>query len=491
MAFVGSDEKLNNAIALGLTDETDRPLVVDLDGTLVRSDLLVESFFAMMAQGPRHLLRLPGWLRSGKAVLKARIAEASTINYALLPFNEELLAHLREEKARGRRLFLASASDRRHVEAIAAHLGLFDGIFASDGATNLSGEAKALALCEAFDEGGFDYAGNAEIDLKVWARAHGAVIVDGASGLIGQLRRRGRPLLVIAPRRFAARDYLRQLRPHQWLKNLLVFLPVLTGHDFTGPALGKALLAFLAFSLCASGVYVVNDLLDLPADRDHARKRLRPLASGAVPILHTVAMAPLLLAAALIAAAPLGFPFLGILGGYFALTLAYSLALKRYMFIDVLTLGLLYTNRVVAGGAAAAIPVSPWLLGFSLFLFLSLAIVKRYTELQGRLLGGKGAPPGRGYVLEDLPVLAALGGGSGYCAVVVLALYINSPAVMAQYSRPDLLWGVCILLIYWISRILMLANRAQMHDDPVVFAVKDRLSLLIGACVLLVVLVAA
>lgn len=462
------------------------PLVVDLDGTLIKSDLLIESFFSLLTVRPAAALRGVLRLRDGRAALKACLADQAVLDLHTLPFDTDVLRFLRQEKAKGRRIYLASAADERFVKAIADHVGLFDGAFGSGAGTNLASRAKAELLCREFGAGGFDYIGNAEADIPVWRCCARPVAANAPARLLRRLRGDHPGLLVLGGRQPGLRDYARALRLHQWLKNLLVFVPLLAGHVLTAEALGLAVLSFVSFSLCASSVYLLNDLLDLAHDRNHATKRHRPLASGAVPLPHAVALIPLLLIAALALGLAASLPFLAVLLAYYLTTMAYSLFLKRRLLLDVMTLSLLYALRMVAGGVAVGVPLSPWLIGFAIFLFLCLAIIKRYTELGGCARQGKEMPPGRGYLVSDAPMLGSLGAASGYGAVVVLALYINGPEVGALYRAPQYLWLVCLLMLYWVSRALMLAHRGEMHDDPVIFAVQDRVSLLTGAAVLAV-----
>lgn len=463
------------------------PLVVDLDGTLIRSDLLVESYFALLAAQPVTALRTLAALRQGKAVLKARIADEAVIELHTLPFDPAVLDFLRREKAKGRRIYLASATDRRFVAQVAGHIGLFDGAFGSDGETNLSGARKAELLCREFGEKGFDYIGNAWVDVAVWQRCATPIVANASPRLAERLRRRFPAVVQVGTYRPRLSDYTRAMRVHQWLKNILIFVPMLAGHVLTGEAVLASLVAFVAFSLCASSVYLLNDLLDLANDRAHETKRHRPLASGAVPMLHGAAMIPLLLLGSLLLGLLLPPAFLALLGAYYVATMAYSLMLKRRLLVDVMTLSLLYTLRMLAGGAAVGVMISPWLMGFSIFLFLCLAIVKRYTELEACARQGREMPRGRGYMVADAPMLGSLGAASGYAAVLVLALYINSPEVSRLYAHPNYLWLVCVLLLYWISRVLMIAHRGEMNDDPVIFAAKDRISLAVGAATLAVV----
>ena len=265
------------------------------------------------------------------------------------------------------------------------------------------------------------------------------------------------------------------------MKNVLIFRPALAGHVFTRRTrLTACVMAFVSFSLCASSVYLLNDLLDLKADREHARKRNRPFASGRAPLMGGMVLAPVLLLTAVSIAAFLPLRYLMVLGGYYVLTLAYSFGLKRITTVDVIALACLYGARVLAGSSATDIPISPWLEALSVFFFLSLALVKRIGELSDRKLAGKGDPAGRGYRLDDLPILEAMGAASGFVAVLVLALYFNSPDVARLYRFPHRLWALCVVTLYWISRMLMKAHRGEMHDDPVVFALRDRVSQLCG-----------
>lgn len=459
------------------------PLCVDLDGTLVRTDLLAESALALLRRNPLYLVAFAFWLLRGKAHLKREIARRVTLSVADLPWETRLLDWLRAQP--DRRLVLCTASDRSLAEAVAAEVGLFDEVVASDGVRNLAGARKAQALIERYGERGFDYAGNERRDLAVWRHARHAVVVNGPAGLAEAAAAACTVEQVFARAPRGLRAWARALRLHQWLKNLLVFLPLLTAHRVFEPgAGGRAALAFLAFGLCASGVYLLNDLLDLEADRRHPRKRLRPFAAGTLPALSGLLLMPLLTLAAFALAIWLAPLFAFALFAYWLLTLAYSFALKRVPMLDVIVLAALYTLRIVAGTLAIGSALSFWLLAFSMFLFLSLAMLKRYTELRGLLAaGGAGT---RGYSVDDLPLIQSLGGASGYLSVLVLALYINSTASEALYRHVPVLWLVCPLLLYWISRAWVVAHRDAMHDDPVVFAVTDRTSLILLVLTLLV-----
>lgn len=449
-------------------------LCVDCDGSLIRTDFLHESILGLLRSRPWILFLLPWWLLRGKAYLKAEIARHVAIDVTSLPLNEEVLDLVRQARAAGRRVALATASHRFPAEALAAHLALFDEVLATEGDVNLTGAAKRAMLVSRFGDRGFDYIGNDRQDLKVWIAARRAVVVSSNMALARAAASVTVVERVVAVPPAGLFTYFRCLRLHQWLKNLLVFVPLFAAHHFHVHAeLVQTLLAFLSFSLCASAVYVLNDLLDLESDRRHVRKRLRPFAAGLIPVWHGVLLIPLLLGAAFVLALWLPWAFAAVLAAYFGSTLAYSMLLKRQVIVDVLMLAGLYTMRVIAGGAATAIVPSFWLLAFSMFLFLSLAMVKRYSELQLTLRQNKSEAAGRGYVVEDLPVLMSVGTGSGLVAVMVFALYINSPETRDTYSGPLWLWLVPPLLLYWISRIWMKAHRGEVDDDPVVFAIRD------------------
>jgi 4-hydroxybenzoate polyprenyltransferase len=428
-----------------------------------------------------NVLRIPAWLMNGKAALKRELAGRADFNPASLPYNSHLLAWLEQQRATGRQLILCTAADRSIADPIAQHLGLFDEVMASDGAVNLAGSNKALALERRFGDGGFDYVGNSHADLAVWSRARRAIVVNASGRLLRKAREHCEVEHVFPRAGLGVRALAKVLRVHQWMKNLLLFIPLMAGHRFGSIDPWLALmLAFVSFSLCASTVYIANDLLDLESDRLHPRKRSRPFASGLVPAWMGVVLAPVLLAVSLLLGAYVGGNFLPWLLFYFLVTCAYSWSLKRLILVDCLTLAMLYTLRIVAGAAAADIALSFWLLAFSVFLFLSLAFVKRYAELQVQVLAGKKKVHGRGYLTSDTPLVQMLGITSGYAAVVVLSLYLNSDSVLMLYKTPQIVWGAVPVILFWVSWIWMQAHRGHMHDDPLVFAVKDRTSLAAG-----------
>lgn len=463
------------------------PLVIDLDGTLIHSDTLHEQTLRLLRDNPFTTLRLPFWLSAGKASLKKKIAQRVGIDPKSLPYNAELLEWLKAEKTAGRRLVLCTAADRSIADPIARHLDIFDDVIASDGTTNLAGRHKADALVERYGPTGFDYAGNSSADLHVWERARRAVVVNASAGVTSTARSICQVERVFPAPRTSMRTWVRALRAHQWAKNVLLFVPLLAAHDVENAQSWLSMfLAFVAFSLCASSVYIGNDLFDLESDRKHPRKRHRPFASGQIPAWVGVALAPLLLACSLGIATLVGPRFLGWVGIYFGLTCAYSWGLKRVVLVDCIALAMLYTVRIIAGAAAANHVLSFWLLAFSVFLFLSLAFLKRYAELHGTDLGESEKLHGRGYFSSDAGLILPLGVTAGYASVLVLALYLNSEAVLRLYRAPEIMWGSIPVLLFWVSWMWMQAHRGEMHDDPVVFALKDRGSLLAGASFALV-----
>jgi 4-hydroxybenzoate polyprenyltransferase/phosphoserine phosphatase len=457
------------------------PLCVDLDGTLIHSDMLLESALLLLKRNPFYAFRFLLWLLEGKAVLKAEIASRVRLNPAALPYNRELSSWLQAERKAGRSLWLCTAADVRLAEAVAKHLDIFDGVIASDGQTNLAGNSKAARLVERFGERGFDYCGNERRDLTVWRHANGAIVTNGGPKLERDAASSAPVLHVFPSRGGTLRAVIRALRPHQWAKNALIFVPLLAAHGAgNAESLIDVVLATIAFCLCASSVYVLNDLLDLEADRAHPRKSKRPFAAGTLSISAGLALVPCLLGASIVLAVFLPERFQLVFATYYVVTVAYSFYLKGRVIVDALTLAGLYTLRIIAGAAAASVPLSFWLLLFSIFLFLSLAFVKRFAELDSLRRQQRLRAAGRGYHVEDLPVLQSLGTAAGYLSVLVLALYINSPAIEGLYRQPKLIWLLCVLMLYWISRVWMKAQRGEMHDDPVVFALKDRISVAVG-----------
>lgn len=459
---------------------TPKIIAVDLDGTLTLTDTLHESVIALLRDQPLLVFVLPIWLLMGRAHLKARIADRVYIDPTLLPYNTQLIAWLQERKADGNRLVLCTATDSRIAEAVAQHLGLFDQVIASDSRANIAGTNKRAALESVYGVRGYNYAGNSVADIPVWAGAAQAIVVNAKGSVAAQAAQ-----VATVSQNFPAQTipwsvWCRLFRVHQWLKNLLLFMPLLAAHQLSNAhALTSLLWAFIAFSLCASAVYITNDLMDLESDRHHPRKCRRPFACGIAPIKLGVILAPACAITSLWLAILVGPLFTTWLIAYFALTTAYSISLKRYALIDCLTLAGLYTLRIVAGAAAINVRLSFWLLAFSVFIFLSLAFVKRYAELQVQSAHGKTSAHGRGYHIADAPFVQTSGITAGYAAVLVLALYLQSDAVVTLYQFPELIWGAVPLMLYWISWVWLEAHRGKMHDDPIVFALKDQSSLVI------------
>jgi 4-hydroxybenzoate polyprenyltransferase/3-deoxy-D-manno-octulosonate 8-phosphate phosphatase KdsC-like HAD superfamily phosphatase len=446
-------------------------LCVDLDGTLIAGDLFLESTLRMVMERPWLVCALPIWLLMGKAHLKRQVASRVPVMAEHLPYRIEVLDQLRIARENGGQIILATGSDTLHAEQVGAYLGIFSKVLGSDGHVNLTGRRKAERLREEFGHGQFHYFGNDWADIPVWQAAGSATVVAGPKRLVKHVRdtMNLRAELQTAPNHTGA--MLRALRLHQWAKNLLVFVPLVTSHRLVDVYLvGQALVAFLSFGLCASAIYIINDLFDIPSDRAHPRKRFRPFASGELSVPVGLIMAGVLLAFGVgTAGVAVSRSFLGVLLLYITVTTAYSARLKREPVLDVFVLASLYVLRVIGGGVATDITISNWLLGFGLFLFLSLAFVKRYTELVGQ----QGRMPGRGYSAEDHPWMLSIGTSAGYMAVVILALYVNSAEVVPLYTQPRILWLLCLVMLFWITRMWFRAGRQQVHDDPVLEALKD------------------
>ncbi len=458
------------------------PLVVDLDGTLIRSDMLLDGVVHGLSTQPLPTLRTLMKVRHrGKAGIKADMAALAPLDVATLPYDARVLAHIRQARQDGRPVILATAADQGLAQAVADHLGLFDRVLASDGQQNLSAEAKATVIQQQVGAGGFEYLGNSRADLPVWRHSSRAIAVNPTISR-PKIEAQGITLEAYWPREVPLWcAILRSMRLHQWAKNVLVFVPLILSHNLLNvTAIVQSLLAFLAVSFMASAVYIANDALDVQADRHHHRKRNRMIAAGHLPLpLAAQVAAGLVTLSLMVALALLPLGFLAVLLGYLLLTTAYSLALKRIEILDVLSLAGLFTVRVAAGSLATGIAISEWLASFSMFFFLSLAFLKRYIEVWAKFHDGKARGekvPGRGYQVGDEPVLITAGMASGYVSVLILALYISSPEVRQLYDWPMVLWGVPIVLLYWLSRTWHIAHRGEIHDDPVVYALTDRSS---------------
>jgi len=450
----------------------ERVLCVDLDGTLIATDLLWESLLSATRRNPAAVLLTPFWLLRGRAMLKRRLAELADIDYSVLPYRADVLAFVTGEHDRGRRVVLATASDQLLADRVADHLQIFSGVIASDGVVNLKGKAKAAQLISRFGAKNYDYIGDSTADVDCWADAADAITV-GVSPVhrVTHLRP-----LVVSPTSLGVsllRALVRALRPHQWLKNLLLFVPVLGAHRLDWPTIATAIAAFVSLSLCASGGYVLNDLLDLAVDRRHPRKKSRPFAAGRLSIRAGVSLVALLWTVGFAVALTLPWQFGALVGVYLVSTAAYSIRLKREPILDVLFLAGLYVLRVVGGGLATGIVVSTWLLAFTLFICLSLAYLKRFIEVRAQQVGSQDAVPGRGYVPDDASWLQSAGLASAYLSVLVLALYVNNPDVTRLYTRPERLLLICPLLLYGTTKVWLSAQRREVHDDPLVAVISD------------------
>jgi 4-hydroxybenzoate polyprenyltransferase/phosphoserine phosphatase len=469
------------------------PLYVDLDGTLVATDTLWESVLLLIKKNPLMFSYLLILLGRGKANFKRELAKQVTLNFEDLPYRQEVLSFLRAEKATGKKIILASAADQNVAEGVARHLGLFDGVLGSNGKTNLSGKQKLLAIRQATGDGHFDYIGNSMDDVPLWQAARHAILVRPSSRIRKLVRRICTSQQVLATQEGSLMAFLKALRIHQWTKNLLLFVPLLAAHKLTDLTLIPPVLsAFVAMSLCASSIYIINDLLDLNVDRLHPFKKNRPFAAGALAIRTGVMVAPLLMITSLAVAAWLLKPlFVLVLIMYLISSIAYTFYFKDVLLLDVFVLAGLYSLRVLAGAVAIDIWPSPWLLAFSMFFFLSLAFLKRYSEVRLMMINNREHVSGRRYALSDIDMIRGVGPIGGYLSVLVLALYINSEDVVALYRYPTLLWLITPCLLYWITRMWFLAHRGVISEDPLVFAVKDRQSYIVGAIVLAIIGIAA
>ncbi len=448
------------------------PLAVDLDGTLIATDLLWESIAALIKRNPLFLFLLPFWALRGAYVLKMKLAARVEIDAAALPYRADFLAFLRAEHAKGRKLYLATGSPLAFAEKIAAHLGLFEGVLASADGINLTSSRKSAALNAMFGHAGYDYAGNSGADIAVFEAARESIVVAPDRAAADFQKKTGALLFPAAAR--GLKPLVKMLRVHQWAKNVLIAVPAVLANDLDRPATLFAIaLAFVAFCLAASAIYIINDLIDLPLDRRHASKSRRSIASGAVSIPMALAVCGALAAVAVGVSLLLPALFQLVLLSYAILTTAYSFALKRMLLIDVLTLAGLYTVRVIAGAAATQIDVSFWLLAFSTFFFLSLALVKRFVELEQASSNPSLKIAGRGYRAADMHVIAEAGMASAFASALVLALYIDSGEVKQLYGNPWLIWPLCPIVLYLSIRIWVLARRGEMHEDPVVFLLSD------------------
>ena len=455
-------------------------LCVDLDGTLIRGNVLWECILVLLKTSPIALLLLPFWLLSGRASLKRKLAARIHLNPACLRYRQQVLDFLQHEKANGRRIALTTAADRELAEAISRYLGLFDEVHASDGHLNLKGANKAAFLAERFAQTGFDYVGDSAADVEVWrnaraayvvgteARAEQAAAVTTLKGTILEPQRTSFPT--------SLRVWINALRGHHWAKNLLLFLPLALSHNLALEPIVRTFVGFALYGFCASGLYILNDLLDLHSDRDHPWKKERPFATGAISIPEGLLASFILLSSALGLGFFLDVQFGLVLLGYAALTMLYSLYLKKIALLDVFVLSSFYSFRILAGALISATPLSQWFLAFSMFVFLSLAMAKRYSELLHASDLVKAGNSGRGYHTGDRELLLSLGVGSSFSAVVIFSLYVHSQDVRLLYSTPEFLFLLCPIVLYWLSRTWLLAHRGELKEDPVTLAIRDPVS---------------
>lgn len=453
------------------------PLCVDLDGTLIRTNTLLETALGALKKNPLFIISLIQALPRGKAQVKRLIGEQFSADPSTLPYNKEFLAWITNEHAHGRKLILATASDELIARTIAHHLGIFSDVIASTPKASVTAGGKALVLCNIFGTNGFSYAGNSRDDLAVWNCAKSAIVVDAPTSIVSRIKKdsiieKQFTTIKILPLKVIAKT----MRIHQWVKNALLFIPALAAHELvrTDVAL-HAVFGFLSFSLLASAVYIINDITDIPSDRAHATKKYRPIASGAIYINHAIILG-LVCAIGSIAIATITLPvsFFWILGIYLAINICYSIFAKKIAYVDILILASLYVLRIFAGSFATGIATSKWLFVWTLFFFLSLAIMKRVIELLKHTKEEK--IHGRGYQKRDRVFLEYAGIVAAGVSVIVLVLYIHSPSISALYTSPPLLWGVVAIVVAWLCRIWTLALEGKLPDDPVLFAAKDPIS---------------
>ena len=463
------------------------PLCVDLDHTLIRTDLLYECLVLLAKRNPFLFLLLPFWLLRGRSYLKRQLALRVQPEVHHLPFRRDLMNFLHQQKSEGRRLLLVSAADENLARAVQKHLGLFDDVIASNGVENVKGVNKARVLEQRFGRSGFDYVGDSKSDFAVWRSARRALVVTNSARFVRSIETMAQVEKVFPKSLSRFGRFAKAFRIHQWSKNLLVFVPVITSHKiFDRAVLIGGLVAFLSFNLFCSGVYLINDLLDLESDRRHPTKCLRPIASGEVSIFSAILCAAALLAAGVGLGFLCGLNFLAVLAIYGIGNVAYSVWLKRIVMLDVVVLACFYSLRLLGGSAATGIVFSEWLLAFSVFFFFCLAMIKRYSELRESLARTDRTKAGRGYMPIDFETVGTFGAGSGLISVLVLVLYVMSPDVQMLYHRPALLLLLCPLFLYWITRIWVKARRGEVPEDPVVWALQDRTSYIAGILAALV-----
>lgn len=471
---------------------TDLPLCIDLDGTLIKSDAIFESLFQLLKINPFLIFLIPFWLFKGKPNLKEEINKRIDFKVDTLPYNDELVEYIKSQRLNGRKVYLATASHISIANKVAEYLGIFDGVFATKDGYNLKSEKKAIVLNEEFGKGNYVYAGNAKVDYNVWNDSALAIVVNSSKSFIQNVESNFEVERSFYYKVNLLKKIIKEIRVYQWVKNILLFLPLILAHTLGNiNQLSEVVIGFFSFSISASFVYVLNDLLDLDSDRNHPTKKRRPLASGDLPIQIGILLVPLLLITGVGLSFLLSFKFQMILFAYIILTTAYSFSLKKIPMLDIILLATLFTTRIVAGAFAANVYLSMWILAFSMFFFMNLAVLKRYTELLVMKKKKEIEAKGRGYTTEDMGLLLSIGPAAGFISVLIFVLYINSEQAIGLYTHPLTLWLISPIFLYWISRIWHLSVRGKMTDDPIIFAVKDRVSYAVGILIFIIALLAS
>ncbi|UTW44891.1 UbiA family prenyltransferase [bacterium SCSIO 12696] len=456
--------------------QTSAPIFVDMDGTLIKGDIALE----LAARSLKHLNRFAALLKAlfkGRSDFKRYLADHYSFSAKYLPYNSEVVEYLKTQKALGRKVILATASDEAIAQQVANHLGIFDAVIASSPGKNLKGDAKLAKIQEMAGTGEFEYIGDSKADLPIWEAASYRGFVNPSANISQLTQDHSKTTVDVRNKPPLLKIICKAARPHQWAKNCLIFVPLIFSHQYLDIAsVGLSVVAFFAFSFCASGIYIVNDLLDIESDRTHPEKKNRPFASGNLSIrAGAISSAILILSAFLACSLLLNTKTVIVLSVYFLITNLYSFYLKHYSTIDVISLTCLYTIRIVAGSTVIAAPLSPWLLNFSVFFFLSLAYMKRYIEVSS--LSDQEKVNGRNYKKDEIDVIMTTGIVNGGLATLTLSLYLNSEYVVESYASPQILWLICPLLLFWIYRAWLWAKRGKISMDPVVFALKDKISL--------------
>ena len=467
------------------------PLVVDLDGTLISTDSLIESAILLIKKNPVFIFHMFYWLSKGKAYLKTEISRRTLLDVETLPYIIPFVHWLKNEKEKDRQIYLVTAAHKTIAERVAKHLGIFDGYFATDVHSNLKGIAKCELIKKEIGDK-FVYAGDSRADIPVWENAEAAVLVHASRQVTSKIRD-SRPIEAEFPKeKTSLKIWFKALRVHQWVKNSLLFVPLLTAFEFLDIyKVCSVLLAFLAYSFLSSGTYILNDIWDLTADRLHTRKRNRPFACGKIAIPHGFLMAAILFVLSLSIGCLISTAFVAILIMYFFTTSVYSLVFKQHALVDTILLSLLYTLRIFAGVIVIEVSISSWMIAFSMFLFLSLALIKRCGELVSlENEEQKEAITGRDYGVADLRVLWPLGVGAALAAIVVLGLFISAPETQQRYASPELLWCIALGIMYWLGRLWLKTSRGKMHDDPIVFVMTDSVSYILLLSIIIVTVIA-